>query len=167
MMLAIAAIMSSIAFDDKTEKLDSNQVSALRKKVAGKVTIDRKSGVVQIAYDFRAPRQRNDFLIKEKPAETKNGLALKPSGVAEHVVAWRTVSIEAQTQISKFGGVVILAPSQKASLDLACANFDAVYLSIDKESEPAIIPMAQRTGLRTLRFEIAEDSASPRIRVSK
>lgn len=158
-MLAFVVVLSLAASDDKDEKLDAAQIATLRKKVAGKVTIDRKSGVVQIAYDFRAAKQGNDFLIKEKPAETKTGLSLKASAVAEHVVPWRTVAVEAQTQISKFGGLVIQAPSQKANLQLAGANYDAVYLGIGNESEPAIIPAAQRTGLRTLRFEIAEDSA--------
>jgi hypothetical protein len=158
-MFGLAVIVSLVAFDDKDEKLDAAQIATLRKKVAGKVTIDRKSGVVQIAYDFRTAKQGNDFLVKEKPSETKNGLSLKASAVAEHVVPWRTVAVEAQTQISKFGGVVIQAPSQKANLQLAGANYDAVYLGIGNESEPAIIPAAQRTGLRMLRFEIAEDSA--------
>jgi hypothetical protein len=158
-MFGLAVIVSLVAFDDKDEKLDAAQMATLRKKVAGKVTIDRKSGVVQIAYDFRTAKQGNDFLVKEKPSETKNGLSLKASAVAEHVVPWRTVAVEAQTQISKFGGVVIQAPSQKANLQLAGANYDAVYLGIGNESESAIIPAAQRTGLRTLRFEITEDSA--------
>jgi len=158
-MLTLLLLSAFSLDDDSASKIDSRMMSVLRKKIAGKITLDRKTQALQIAYDFRTPKQGNDFPIDGKPADAKNGLVLKPSAIAEHVVAWRTVAVEAQTQITKFGGIVIRAPAQKACLQLAGANFDAVYLEIDKESEPSIIPAAQRTGLRTLRFEIGDDSA--------
>jgi hypothetical protein len=159
MPTAVVLLACFVGVDDKEGKIDAAGLAALKKKLAVKIAFDRKTGIVQLVYDFRSPKQGADFLIDGKPADVKSGLVLKPSAVAEHVVAWKTVAIEAKVQITKFGGAVIHAPLPNISVSLAGANFDAVYLEFADRSKPSIIPAAERTGLKTLRLELNEDSS--------
>jgi hypothetical protein len=152
---------SLFAADDKGVKLDAEMIAALKKKVAGKITIDKRSGILQLAYDFRLPRQGGDFLIKGKPAETKAGFVLKPDTSAEHVVPWKTVQVEAKVQIIKMLGPVMKAAESKAALSLGGLNVDTLYLEFPNQPTrfQFIVPERDRTGLRTIRFELSEDSS--------
>jgi len=69
-MLALMMIAAVALDDDKAGKIDAETMAALRKKVVGKMTVDRKTGTLQIAYDFRSAKQGNDFQIKGKTANT-------------------------------------------------------------------------------------------------
>src|SRR5262245_35715277 len=125
-MIAFALLASHLATAQSDFKIDAKELTALKKKVAGKVVLEPRVGVVQIAYDFRTARQGNDFLIKEKPANTRSGFMLKASTSAEHVVPWKTVQVEATVQVTKMLGGLMKASQSKAEMSMGGDNQDTV-----------------------------------------
>jgi hypothetical protein len=150
-----------VALAGVDDKLDQAEVAAIKKKVTAKVTVDRKSGLLQLAYEFRTPKQGNDFLIKEKPADVKGGLTLKPSTVATHVVPWETVQVECRVQVSKMFGTALRATESKIGLELGGDNFNTLYLQLPQRPihKQVIIPYSDVTGLRSLRLELGTDTS--------
>jgi hypothetical protein len=161
-MFALALLTSLFAADDKDFKIDAKELAALKKKVGGKVVLEPKTGVVQIAYDFSTARQRNDFLIKDKPAAAKGGFVLKPNASVEHVVPWKTVQVEAQVQVTKMLGGLMKASQSKAEMSMGGDNQDGLYLSFPGQASrfQYIVPARDRVGLRTVRFELLEDRST-------
>jgi hypothetical protein len=159
-MLAFTLLTALLAVDDKAVKIDAEIIAAMKKKVAGKITVDKKTGTLQLAYDFRLPRQGSDFLIKEKPADVKGGFVLKPTTSAEHVVPSQTVQVEAKVQIVKMVGVVMKSEKSKVTLSLGGDNLNTLYLEIPnrRPTKQIVVPYTQITGLRTIRFELMEES---------
>ena len=157
-MFALTLLAALAGADDK---LDQAEVAAIKKKVAGKVAVDRKSGLLQLTYDFRTPKQGNDFLVKEKPADVKGGLTLKPSAAATHIVPWETVEVECRVQVSKMFGTALRATESKIGLELGGDNFNTLYLQLPQRQwhKQIIIPYSDVTGLRTLRLELGADSS--------
>ena len=160
-MLAFALLTTLVFADDKVIKIDADVIAAMKKKVAGKITVDKKSGTLQLAYDFRIPKQGNDFLIKEKPANVKGGLVVKPNTSVQHVVPWKAVQVEAEVQIIKMLGPVMKSAESKAVLSLGGLNVDTLYLEYPNQPTrfQIIVPERERTGLRTIRFDLTEDSS--------
>src|SRR3954470_22772902 len=116
-MLALA-LLAALAGADDEPKVDAAALAALKKKLAGKLTVDRKTGQLQLAYDFHSAKHGSDFLIKEKPAESNGGLLLRPGVAASHVVPWRSVTVECQVQVVKMSGYMLTAEHAKTSLSL-------------------------------------------------
>ena len=155
-LIIIAAAL--LAADDK---IDAADLAAIKKAIAGRVTLDKRSGTIQIVYDLRLPKQGADFVVSDKPAIVKNGLQLKPSVVATHVVPWQSVAVEAGVQVPKMGGTVLTADQSKVSLGLGGDNSDTVYLQIanPKLSKQVIVPVAERSGLKTILLELNESTS--------
>jgi len=147
-----------LAADDKIE---AAELAAIKKTVAGRVSLDKRSGLLQIAYDLRLPKQGNDFLVKEEPAIVKGGLVLKPGVVATHVVPWQSVAVEANIQVPKMGGTVMFAGKSKVSLVLGGDGLNTLYLEIPepKKTKQIVVTEAEKSGLKSIRFELTDASS--------
>jgi len=158
-MLALALIAALVGVDDGEAKLDAETLAVLKKKLAGRVSVDKKTGLLQLAYDFRSTRQGGDFPIKAKPADVaNNALLLRPNTAASHVVAWRSVQIDCQVQVARMSGYMLTAERAKTSLTLGGSHEDTLYLRLPKHSRSVIVPQNDRSGVKTIRFELDANS---------
>lgn len=72
-----------------------NYAKLLRKKfAASKATLDQKSGVLTLAYDFAKPTQAKDFTFADGALTIGGGVAkVAPVEMAKHVVVFKTGSV--------------------------------------------------------------------------
>jgi len=158
-MFPLVLIAALIGVDDGEDKLDAETLATLRKKLAARVTVDKKTGLLQLAYDFRSTRQGADFPIKDKPADVaSNALVLRPNTAASHVVAWRSVQIDCQVQIARMSGFMLTAERAKTSLSLGGSHEDTLYLRTPKHNRSVVVPQNDRAGVKTIRFELDANS---------
>lgn len=153
-------ILFAASFVVTSEGVTKEEFASLKRGLAGKATHDRKTGAIQIAYDFRTPKHGNDFLVKQKPAAVKRSLVLDSSVTATHLVKWKSVKVEARIEIAKLNGVLMRATEADVQLRVAGQNFDGFYLELSKDpkdTKVAIVPAKERHGLIPVTFELNSD----------
>jgi hypothetical protein len=76
-------------------------VKLLKKKFAGKVTANPKTGELVFTYDFKKPEQLNDFELNDtKPTVKAGTLIVGPGDFISHIVNFKTATVSGIVSIS-------------------------------------------------------------------
>ena len=132
-------------------------LSALQKKLQGRVVYDAKTDELTITYDWRSPKQLKDFEpTTVKPTFDNGTMTLHDGEMIRSIVKFDEVVITCAVYVPIMNGKLINT-SGGTSIGLGGDSVDTMYLAVNgKNVAQHIVPNDQRKGLQQVRLTVIQ-----------
>ena len=160
-MLALILAAAVMGDDPKAKspkastELDSTTVKGIQKRLKGKATYIRKTGELSIVYDFRTPKQLEDFEFAVKPTLKGRMMVLDTDAFVKLPVKWQSVQINATVTSDRMNGPLVKSESG-INFRVGAAHPDTLILEARDKRASVIVPAPDRDGYVPVSFEASD-----------